>query len=198
MKLKHKLCDENEENPDKDIADKIDVGDDCNGAKPTYAWSPWSSIAASRIRPSNRRGCEYLFLYIDKNNNKHEKQLQQAFQGGEVLWMPLLHGYFYAEVLVCGKHIFWPFCCFMISVWIQPPVWSKVATEWWLGILTWRNPCRRAACPSRRRWRWWCRGRRSGWTAPPPCSSWSSRCRLTISTTLPAWTPCHHNNAIQR
>ena len=30
-------CDENEENPDKDIADKIDVDDDCNGAKPTYA-----------------------------------------------------------------------------------------------------------------------------------------------------------------
>ena len=28
MKLKHK-CDENEENPDKDIADKIDVDDDC-------------------------------------------------------------------------------------------------------------------------------------------------------------------------
>ena len=37
MKLKHKLCDENDENPDKDIADKIDVDDDCSGAKPTYA-----------------------------------------------------------------------------------------------------------------------------------------------------------------
>ena len=47
--------------------------------------------------------------------------------------MSLLHGYSYAEVLVCGKHIFWPFRCFMISVWIQPPVWSKVATECYWG-----------------------------------------------------------------
>ena len=92
--------------------------------------------------------CFSTLFCFDKKQEQQQtwKVTTTSFSGGGVLWMPLLHGYFYAEVLVCGKHIFWPFRCFMISVWIQPPVWSKVATEWWLGILTWRNPCRRAAC----------------------------------------------------